>query len=161
MLTLQKLPRHDDSLAIAYYLTVSPPLESEKVQLSYFETLCRASITEAFYFLRKYDDNRRRQLLEQLILFVHKTPAGNLRGERAIELLNLPFDEEEESWFEDYLLNGTVASLAGAKDTVLMRRLATGKTGNLPPSVKSLGGRKIDGVNWDDLRQSFDTSAII
>jgi Nuclear pore complex assembly len=158
VLTLQKLPRHDDSLAIAYYLTVSPPLESEKVQQSYFETLCRASITESFYFSRQYDDDRRRRFLEQLILFVHKTTAGNTRGERAIELINLPFDEQEETWFEDYLLNGKVATLSGAKDTVLMRRLATGKTRDLPASVKTLGGRKIDGINWDDLRQTFDRS---
>ncbi|GAM33670.1 hypothetical protein TCE0_011f00746 [Talaromyces pinophilus] len=156
ILTLPKLPKHDDSLAIAYYLTVSPPLESEKVQSSYFETLCRASITEAFYFLRKYDDSRRRRFLEQLVLFVHKTPAGNLRGQRAIELLSLPFDDEEESWFEEYLLNGKVATLSGAKDTVLMRRLATGNTRDLPPNVRLLGGPKIDGVNWDDLRQGFN-----
>lgn len=156
MLTLQKLPRHDDSLAVAYYLTVSPPLESEKVQQSYFETLCRSSITESFYFARKHDDERRRRFLEQLILFAHKTPAGNSRGERAIELINLPFDESEEVWFEDYLLNGKVAALPGAQDTVLMRRLATGKTRDLPASVKSLGGRKIDGINWDDLRETFD-----
>ncbi|EED14591.1 conserved hypothetical protein [Talaromyces stipitatus ATCC 10500] len=153
VLTLQKLPRQDDSLAIAYYLTVSPPLESEKVQLSYFQTLCRASLTEAFYFSRKYDDDRRKRFLEHLILFVHKTPAGDLRGQRAIELLGLPLDEEEESWFEEYLLNGKVVALSGTRDTVLMRRLATGNTRDLPPSVRSLGGPKIDGVNWDDLRQ--------
>ncbi|OKL58264.1 hypothetical protein UA08_06473 [Talaromyces atroroseus] len=158
VLTLEKLPRHDDSLAIAYYITVSPPLESETVQQSYFETLCRASITESFYFSRRYDDDRRRRFLEQLIFFVHKTTPGNTRGERAIELINLPFDEQEETWFEDYLLNGKVATLSGAKDTVLMRRLATGKTRDLPASVKSLGGRKIDGINWDDLRQTFDRS---
>jgi hypothetical protein len=156
ILTLPKLPKHDDSLAIAYYLTVSPPLESENVQSSYFETLCRASITEAFYFLRKYDDSRRRRFLEQLVLFVHKTPAGNLRGQRAIELLNLPFNDDEESWFEEYLLNGKVATLSGAKDTLLMRRIATGNTRDLPPSVRSLGGPKIDGINWDDLRQGFN-----
>ena len=79
-----------------------------------------------------------------------------MRGQRAIELLNLPLDEEEESWFEDYLLSGKVATLSGAKDTVLMRRLATGNTRDLPSKVRSLGGPKIDGINWDDLRQGFN-----
>ncbi|KAH8703240.1 nuclear pore complex assembly-domain-containing protein [Talaromyces proteolyticus] len=161
VLTQQNLPKHDDSLAIAYYLTVSPPLASEKVQQSYFETLCRANITESFYFARKYDHDRRRQFLEQLVVFVHKTPAGQLRGSRAMELINLPFDELEESWFEECLLNGRAAALSGAKDTVLMRRLASGKMQDLPPSVESLGGRKIDGINWDDLRQSVDSKGFV
>lgn len=152
MLTVPNLPNHDDSLAIAYYLTVSPPLVSEKVQQSYFETLCRASITEAFYFSRKYDEERRRRHLEQLILYVHKTPAGDLRSQRALELLNLPFDEDEGQWLENYLLHGKAAALAGARDTLLMRRLATGDMRDLPPNIKSLGGPKFDGVNWDDLR---------
>ncbi|KAL1962332.1 hypothetical protein VTN77DRAFT_9823 [Rasamsonia byssochlamydoides] len=156
VLTLQKLPKHDDSLAIAYYLTVSPPLASEKVQQSFFETLCRTSITEAFFFSRKHEDDRRRQYLEQLVLFVHKTSAGKLRGDRAIELVNLPFDEQEEQWFEDSLLHGKASTLPGAKDTVMMRRLATGRLQNLSAEVESLGGRKVDGINWDDLRQNID-----
>jgi hypothetical protein len=150
---MQKLPKHDDTLAMVYYLTVSPPLASEMVQQSFFDTICRASITEAFYFSRKHHDNLRRQFLERLVLFVHKTSGGPLRGDRAMELVNLPFDEQEESWFEEYLLNGKASTLPGAKDTVLMRRLATGRMQNLPAEIESLGGRKIDGINWDDVRQ--------
>ncbi|CRG91050.1 putative protein ely5 [Talaromyces islandicus] len=161
VLTQQSLPKHDDSLAIAYYLTVSPPLASEKVQQAYFETLCRANITEAFYFTRNYDNELRRQFLEQLVAFVHKTPAGPLRGTRAMELVSLPFDEQEESWFEGSLLTGKAAVLSSAKDTVLMRRLATGKMQGLPPSIESLGGPKIDGINWDDLRQSVDRKSLV
>lgn len=161
VLTQQNLPKHDDSLAIAYHLTVSPPLASEKVQQAYFETLCRANITEAFYFTRNYDNKSRRQFLEELVIFVHKTPAGPLRGTRAMELVNLPFDEQEESWFESCLLTGKAAALSSAKDTVLMRRLATGKMQGLPSSLESLGGPKIDGINWDDLRQSVDRKSLV
>lgn len=155
VLTLTHLPKHDDSLAMSYYHTVSPPLASEKVQKAFFEVLCRASITEAFYFARKNDEIRRRRYLEQLVVFVHSSSAGQIRGERAMELVNLPFDEEEEKWFEDCLLHGAAKTLHGAKDTVLMRRLATGKLKDLSADVESLGGKKIDGLNWDDLRQSM------
>lgn len=155
VLTLQHLPKRDDSLALSYYHTVSPPLASEKVQQALFEVLCRASITEAFYFARKNDDRNRRKYLEQLVLFVHKTGAGQDRGNRAMELVNLPLDEQEEEWFENCLLHGAAKTLHGAKDTVLMRRLATGKLSNLSAEVESLGGKKVDGLNWDDLKESM------
>ncbi|KAL2014357.1 hypothetical protein VTN00DRAFT_1882 [Thermoascus crustaceus] len=153
VLTLQHLPKCDDSLALSYYHTVSPPLASEKVQQAFFEVLCRASITEAFYFARKNDDSNRRKYLEQLVLFVHKTGAGQDRGNRAMELVNLPLDEQEEEWFENCLLHGAAKTLHGAKDTVLMRRLATGKLSDLSAEVESLGGKKVDGLNWDDLKE--------
>lgn len=90
------------------------------------------------------------------MLFVHQTSAGKVRGDRAIELVNLPFDEQEEQWFEDSLLHGKASTLPGAKDTVMMRRLATGRLQNLSAEVESLGGKKVDGINWDDLRQGID-----
>ncbi|RDH39300.1 nuclear pore complex assembly-domain-containing protein [Aspergillus welwitschiae] len=154
VLTLPRLPKHDDSLVMAYYLTVSPPLASEKVQRAFFKTLCRASITEAFYFTRKNDDTLRRSYLIQLIEFVHTTDAGQLRSSRALELIGLPFDDQEEEWFEDALLHGSAKGLHGSKDTVMMRRLASGKLSGLAQELESLGGEKIDGLNWDVLRQS-------
>ncbi|KAL1993947.1 hypothetical protein VTN49DRAFT_2616 [Thermomyces lanuginosus] len=152
VLSLQTLPKHDDVLAVTYYLTVSPPLNSEKVRRSFFDILCRASVTESFYFSRKHGDNARREFFEQLVWSVLKSEAGKPRAERALELVGLPLDEEEESWLEDFLLTGKGSTLPGAKDTVLMRRLATGRSQNLPSEVESLSGRKVDGINWDDLR---------
>lgn len=137
---------------MTYYLTVSPPLNSEKVRRSFFDILCRASVTESFYFSRKHGDNARREFFEQLVWSVLKSEAGKPRAERALELVGLPLDEEEESWLEDFLLTGKGSTLPGAKDTVLMRRLATGRSQNLPSEVESLSGRKVDGINWDDLR---------
>jgi hypothetical protein len=154
-LTLSHLPKHDDGLVIAYYHTACPPLASEKVQRSFFETLCRASVTEAFYFTRKYDETRRCKYLELLIHFVLNTSAGQTRSNRAMELIGLPFDNKEEEWFEESLLRGRGRNWHGAKDTVMMRRLATGKISNLSTELESLGGKKVDGLNWDVLKQSM------
>ncbi|KAF4275863.1 hypothetical protein CNMCM8812_008154 [Aspergillus fumigatus] len=154
VLTLPQLPKHDDNLAMAYYLTVTPPLASEKVQKAFFEILCRSSITEAFYFTRKRDESLRRAYLEQLIEFVLKTSPGQMRSQRAMELISLPLDNTEEEWFEEALLRGCAKTLHGAKDTAMMRRFATGKLDALSPELESLGGKKIDGLDWDALRQS-------
>ncbi|PYH97036.1 hypothetical protein BO71DRAFT_347790 [Aspergillus ellipticus CBS 707.79] len=155
VLTLPQLLKHDDSLVMAYYLTVAPPLASDKVQRAFFKTLCRASITEAFYFTRKYDETLRQNYLTQLIEFVHTTDPGQVRSTRAMELIGLPFDDQEEEWFEDALLHGSAKGLHGSKDTVMMRRLASGKSSGLSTELESLGGTKIDGLNWDVLRQSM------
>ncbi|KAL4751606.1 hypothetical protein BDW72DRAFT_173339 [Aspergillus terricola var. indicus] len=154
-LTLSHLPRHDDSLVMAYYLTVNPPLTSEKAQRAFMETLCRASITEAFYFTRKHHEDLRQTYLTQLIEFVHRIDAGQMRSRRAMELIGLPFDHQEEEWFEDALLHGSAKTLHGAKDTVMARRLATGKVAGLSAELESLDGKKIDGLDWDLLKQSL------
>lgn len=72
-----------------------------------------------------------------------------------MELVGLPLDEDEEQWFEDVLLQGNASTLPGSKDTVMMRRLATGRLEGIAPELESLGGKKIDGLNWDDLRGSI------
>lgn len=87
--------------------------------------------------------------------FVHKTVPGQTRSRRAMELVGLPLDEDEEQWFEDVLLQGNASTLPGSKDTVMMRRLATGRLEGIAPELESLGGKKIDGLNWDDLRGSI------
>lgn len=157
-LTLPDIPKHDDSLAIAYYLTVAPPLATGKVQRAFFETLCRSSVTEAFYFSRKYEEYHRRNFFEQLVGFVLKTGPGQTRSRRAMELVGLPLGEDEQEWFEESLLHGSANSLPGAKDTMMMRRLAMGRVG---AELESLGGKKVDGLNWDDLRQSMQHTKTI
>ncbi|KAE8390210.1 hypothetical protein BDV23DRAFT_172545 [Aspergillus alliaceus] len=138
VLTLPHLPKHEYSLVMAYYHTVSPPLASAKVQKAFFKTLCRSSVTEAFYFTRDHDDSLRQNYLEQLIDYVHTMEAGDARSKRAMELIGLPFDDQEEGWFEESLLRGNAKGLHGAKDTVMMRRLATGKLDNLSADLESL-----------------------
>lgn len=140
---------------IAYYHTARPPLQTVKAQRAFFETLCRASITEAFYFSRKNDELHRHTLLELLIQFVLNTKGGQTRSDRAMELISLPLDANEEEWFEESLLRGSCRNLHAAKDTVMMRRLATGTLQNLSTDLESLSGRKVDGLNWDVLKQSM------
>ncbi|KKZ65444.1 hypothetical protein EMCG_08716 [[Emmonsia] crescens] len=152
----------DDSLATAYYLTASPPLATTKALNAYFALLCRTHITESFYFARKQPSpSSHRDLLEQLILFVlSSTKPGEARAKRAMELINLPFNAEEESWFEECLLTGNAKHLPGAKDTVMMRRVATGRLQDLNRGdLEALGGRKIEGLNWDDLRKNLRASS--
>lgn len=148
----------DGSLAMAYYLTVSPPLESPEVRQAYFSVLCSTSVTESFYFARNQAQQQHRALFEQLIHLVHSTNPSESRGNRAMELINLPFNEEEDTWFEDTLLRGNAKHLNGARDTVLMRRVATGKLQDLSGDLDVHGGRKVDGLNWDDLKQSLHKS---
>ncbi|OJD23919.1 hypothetical protein ACJ73_04728 [Blastomyces percursus] len=153
---------HDDSLATAYYLTVSPPLATPKALNAYFALLCRTHITESFYFARKTPSpSSHRDLLEQLIIFVlSTTKLGETRAKRAMELINLPFSAEEERWFEDCLLTGKARHLPGAKDTVMMRRVATGRLQDLNAGgLEALGGRKIEGLNWDDLKKNLRASS--
>ncbi|ODH49588.1 hypothetical protein GX48_04241 [Paracoccidioides brasiliensis] len=147
--------KQDDSLATAYYLTVSPPLASPKALNAYFSLLCRTRITESFYFARKQDNALHRDLLEQLIIFVLSSKPGETRANRAMDLINLPFDQEEEKWFEECLLEGRAKHLQGVKDTVMMRRVATGQLENLSEDLEALGGRKIEGLNWDDLKKNL------
>jgi hypothetical protein len=72
-----------------------------------------------------------------------------------MELVGLPLGEDEEEWFEETLLRGSARSFPGAKDTVMMRRLATGQMSGLGTELESLGGKKVDGLNWDTLRESM------
>lgn len=125
------------------------------MQRAFFETLCRSNVTEAFYFSRKYDDSHRQKFFSQLIEFIHKTAAGQKRSRQAIELVGLPFDENEEGWFMETLLHGSSSTLPGAKDTLMMRQLATGQLDGMAGELEALGGKKVDGLNWDDLRQSM------
>lgn len=50
---------------------------------------------------------------------------GEERARAAAELVGLPFDADEERWFEDYLLRGEGRRLRRAKETVLLRRVVT------------------------------------
>jgi hypothetical protein len=87
---------------------------------------------------------------------VLKTDAGQLRSSRALELIGLPFDDQEEEWFEDALLHGSAKGLHGSKDTVMMRRLASGKLSGLAQELESLGGEKI---SWSSNGRPISSSA--
>jgi len=121
--------------------------------------MCTASLTEAFYFSRSQGPLRHEQLFEQLIHSVLSSHAGDARGNRARELISLPLDEEEEGWFEAFLLEGKGHALPGARDTVMMRKVATGRVVEAVEFGRKLTGRKFDGVNWASLREGLQLGA--
>lgn len=48
-----------------------------------------------------------------------------------MELIYLPFDAEEEGWFEEFLTEGKGRSIPRAKDALRVRAIATGRGGAL------------------------------
>ena len=145
-------PDNDPTLALAYYHTVSPALTSLKLLEALFSAVCRVSVTEAFYFSRGQTEGTQKYLFEHLILLVLSRPRGEDRAQKSVELVNLPFNGQEESWFEDYLVNGKGKMLQGAKDTLLIRRIGIGKFREALADAQGPSGRKIDGLNWEVLK---------
>ena len=148
-------PKDDATLPLAYFHTVSPSITSNKVLEALFDVMCRASITEAFHFSRSYGDLIHRTLLEYLISFIHLSAAGDIRAAKAIELIGLPLTEEEELWFEEYLLEGKGRTLQGVRDTLTARQIASGRLQDALGDGKDLNGRKEDGMNWMTLKASM------
>jgi len=147
-------PKCDNSLAMAYYLTVSPPLQSPRTLDAYFSFLCQTSVVEAYRFCRSHG-YKHEELFEKLIVSVLSGSPGDARAENALTLIGLPFSEEEEKWFEECLLYGKGAKCREAKDSVMMRRIALGKNIEGVGALDRLRGHKINGVNWDDVRLSM------
>ncbi|KAI5301452.1 hypothetical protein KEM56_001707 [Ascosphaera pollenicola] len=149
------LPKDNDKFAIAYYLSTSPPLATEKALHAFFTVLCRTSVTDAFYFTRKQPEPLRRKLLDSLVSSILSSRPGEKRSERASELINLPFDESEEEIFEESLLHGSAKHYSGSKDTLLMRRIAIGNLSHLTSGLENVAGRRLDGLNWDDFKRNL------
>lgn len=140
---------------MAYYHTVSPIITSSKVLEAYFYVLCHASITEAFYFSRAQGELNHRVLFEKLISFVHEKSTGAIKATRGVELISLPLNNEEESWFEDFIEEGQGSTLPGAVDSLTMRHIAIGRSKSSPQHRRSGSGQTIGGVNWDTLKRSL------
>lgn len=137
----------DYSLSLAYYHAVQPVLRRPESLSLLFGALARTSLTEAFYFSRAHPEQTRQLLFEQLIASV-LDGSGHDVATRASELVSLPLDSAEERWFEEYLTNGGGRKLRKAKDTVLMRRVVTGRHGD------SVGDRNLGG-QWNVVLGGF------
>lgn len=153
--TLISHPHCDNSLAMAYYITVSPPLQNARTLEAYFSVLCQNSVAEAYHFCQKQDEVKHKALFEALLVAVHSEPGGEARAERALTLLSLPLTDSEEGWFEECLLYGKAGQLNQAKDSVIMRRIAMGRDCEGIGALDRYRGHKIEGVNWDDVRISM------
>ena len=119
-------------------------------------------MVEAYHFARSQGDRATHlHLLELLIAgTLTASPAGAERAAKGMELVDLPFDKEEEELFTAYLLSGKGKGLPGAKDTVMMRRIARGE---LDRALEvggggggGLTGRKHDFVNWEAVREGIE-----
>lgn len=155
-LLVRKAKVNDDfSLALAYYHTAQPTLVGADVLGGLFTGLVHASVTEAFYFARGQTEYAHRHMFELMITQVLEKPRSKLLAERCVELVNLPFSQEEESWFEDYILRGDGGTLPKGKDTLMMRRMGTG---NFKESLalKSLNSRTVGGLDWNILTSALE-----
>ena len=153
LLTLIRHPKCDNNLALAYSLTVRPPLQNPQTLDAYFNLLCQANVVEAYRYAQQQPESKNKALFEKLIVFVHAESAGEARADLALLLLGLPLTEVEERWFEDCLLHGPGSKYPGAKDSVIMRQIATGK--NLETTLDRQSGPRINGLIWDDIQSSM------
>lgn len=121
---------------------------------AYFLVLCRASITEAFCFTRTQGDLNHRFLFEKLITFVHSKSVGKIKATRAVELIGLPLNQEEETWFTEFLTQGKGHMLSGAADTLMMRGIALERSVSDAQYRRMRSGEMIDGLSWETLRSN-------
>lgn len=140
----------DFTLALAYYHSLQPVLRTQMAVEHLLAAIGRTSVTEAFYFSRGQPEHTQRHTFEMLIGLVLNHSTQETIADRGIELINLPFTKEEESWFEEYLLRGEGHGLRKAKDIVILRRIATGKFEE-SLDVKTPHAKTINGLNWDTL----------
>ncbi|KAK7754426.1 hypothetical protein SLS62_003721 [Diatrype stigma] len=146
----------DPTLPLAYYHAVQPILRTSEAQELLFDALVRSSVPEALAFARARPDFARRQLFRRLVLGAldpkrHRHD-GNRDGDAdadeeesaaaraALELASLLLDDEEERWLLETLTGPDAKRLRGAKDTLLMRRIARGEVGAAAGGGASGGG---------------------
>jgi hypothetical protein len=158
--TLIHHPKCDNSLAMAYYITVSPPLQDRRTLAAYFSLLCQNNVAEAYNFAKRQNEDMHKLLFQDLVVAVHSESGSEARVNKALTLLSLPFTDEEESWFEECLLYGKGASCNQAKDSVMTRRIAIGKDYEGLGALDRLRGNKVNGINWDDVRISMQKTDV-
>lgn len=139
-------------LPLAFYNTVRPPLTDPELQRAYFRYLTSLSVTQSYFFLRTQPLQDHRALLEMLLQEAMSHDSREERAQRTEELIDLPLTEEEEQWFEEFLLEGKGRSLHASRDTVMARRLATGKYPDAVDVGKQLSGRRFNDVTWDGVK---------
>ena len=83
---------------------------------------------------------------------------GAVRATRGVELISLPLNEEEESWFTGFLEDGKARNMAGANDTLIMRAIATGRSESVSQDRRTGHSKKIDRVDWHTLRGGMQNS---
>lgn len=149
----------DDILPLAYYNCVKPPLEDQKVRTEFAKYLADRNVTEMYHWIHTRPEYEQKPLLEILVEeTLQKDAWGNgntaplyTREDKAMELVSLPFNEEEEQHIEKYLTEGKGRTFQGAEDTVMIRRIAMGRLTDVAGETGTRG-RRLDGVNWEVLK---------
>lgn len=131
-------PEGDYTLPLSYFHTVQPILKTSEALELLFNAMARTSVTEAFYYSRTHSESVRGQLFRQLVSSVLSSPLSEETAARATELIGLPFDATEEEWFEEFLTQEDGKKLKRAKDTLIMRKIVTGRLSEAVQD-KSLG----------------------
>lgn len=152
-----------DVLPLAYYNCAHPPLANVEVKTAFVRYMAERNVTETFFWIRARPEHEHHQLLE---VFVEETiersssgssdangqATGYTREDKMMEFVGLPFSSEEEEWIERFLTEGKGRNYSNAADTVVMRRIATGRLAQV--SRDGIGrGRRIGGVNWEVLTE--------
>jgi hypothetical protein len=153
---LSTLLDHNSDLALIYYHSVAPSLINTELLQKFFSKLCRASITEAYYFSRKQPDSQRRSLFEKLIDTA--IGLGSDRPARTVELVELPLATDEEHWLEEYLLVGEGRKTRNASDIALMRNLAMGRLQESAEFAQAnrVSSNSINDVTWGNVMNGLD-----
>ena len=112
----------DYSLALSYYYTVQPALKTSSALEHLFEAIAQTNLSEGLLFSRSCPEHTRELLFQRLIASVLDRNGPN---ERLNELALLSLDQAEEAWLEDYLANGQGKDFKKAKDTLLIRKIAS------------------------------------
>ncbi|KAL9589990.1 MAG: hypothetical protein Q9203_001186 [Teloschistes exilis] len=140
--------RADEDLALAYYYTVKPAIESYKVLETLFARMAASGVAEALFWSRGQPKAFRRKLFERLVNDVLDAPEGEERARKSMELVHLPFDAEEEGWLENYLTEGKGRSIPRAKDALRVRAIATGHGDAFVDQGSGLRGDSSGAMEW-------------
>lgn len=142
----------DITTAVAYYHAVSPPLPlGSEVRTEYHALLARLHVQQAFFAVRGEPDER--FLLETIVHSILGETDHQRRARMCTTLVDLPFTVDEESWFEEYLMKEK-DTMDGANDILIMRKVVMGQNFPTSSTDSHLSARKIDGVDWNLLRNA-------
>jgi hypothetical protein len=112
-------------LVLAYFNAVQPILRTSTALESLFEAMAHANILEALLFSRRHAESTREVLFRRLVTVALQGLKDDVSPSGASELAFLPFDAEEDTWFEQFLTTGDGKNLNKAKDALLIRKIAT------------------------------------
>ena len=142
----------DYTLPLAYFHGVHPVLKTSEALELLFGAMARTDVTAAFYFARQYPEAAREQLFQQLVTSVLSEAGSQDAATRAADLVSLPLDASEETWFREYLTTGDGRTHQRAKDTLTMRRVVTGH------HADAISERNL-GAHWGTVLQGVKTGA--